>query len=313
MVTPAKLKEIPMTQTVLILGATGRFGRNAALAFAQAGWIVRRFDRARDDLDAAAQGADVIVSAWNPPYPKWKEQVPGLHARVIGAAKRADATVIVPANVYVFGPQAPAPWSDSTPHGAQNPLGRIRIDLEAAYRRAGVRTILLRAGDFIDTRASGNWFDAIMTKKLGKGQFSYPGNPDIPHAWAFLPDLCSAAVGLADRRAELPQFADFAFPGYTVTGHDMAEALARVTGHAVRLAPMSWLPLQLARPFWRMAACLLEMRYLWDTPHRLDGAKLAALLPGFRETPLQQALAQALQKPSVKRQIDPDQPVAAGG
>ena len=302
-----------MTQTVLILGANGRFGRNAALAFAQAGWKVRRFDRARDDLAVAAQGADVIVNAWNPPYTEWAKLVPALHDEVIRVAKQTGATVIVPGNVYVFGAQTPGPWSETTPHGAQNPLGRVRIEMEAAYRRAGVRTILLRAGDFIDTRASGNWFDRFMTNKLDKGLFTYPGNPDIDHAWAFLPDLCRAAVMLAEMRDDLPVFADIAFPGFTISGTDMAAALARVTGKTVQLKRMSWLPLVIARPFWKMATHLLEMRYLWDTPHRLDGARLNTLLPDFAPTPLDQALKQAIGGGSVQRQIDPDQTVSAGG
>jgi hypothetical protein len=56
---------------------------------------------------------------------------------------------------------------------------------------------------------------------------------------------------------------------------------------------MSWLPLHLARPVWPMARCLVEMRYLWDTPHRLDGARLRALLPEFGVTPPETALAAA--------------------
>ncbi|MCF6316055.1 MAG: hypothetical protein L3J30_07185 [Marinosulfonomonas sp.] len=48
-------------------------------------------------------------------------------------------------------------------------MGRIRTEMEAAYRDSGVRTIILRAGDFIDTQASGNWFDKVMTPKLDKG------------------------------------------------------------------------------------------------------------------------------------------------
>lgn len=290
-----------MEQTALILGASGRFGRHASAAFAAAGWQVRRFDRRRDDLDAAARDADVIVNAWNPPYPDWARQVPDLHARVIAAARQADATVIVPGNVYVFGAGTPAPWSETTPHRATNPLGRIRIDMEAAYRASGVRTILLRAGDFLDTEASGNWFDAVLTKSLGKGVLTYPGNPDIAHAWAFLPDVSRAAVDLADRRHDLPGFADIAFPGYTLSGRGLADGLARVMGRPVDLRPMSWLPLHLARPVWRMAGCLLEMRYLWDTPHSLDGTRFRGLLPAFRDTATDEALAAAIAPLAVRR------------
>jgi len=302
-----------MTHTALILGATGRFGRNACEQFSRAGWTIRRFDRASDDLATAARGADVIVNAWNPPYPDWAKLVPKLHADVIAAAKQSGATVIIPGNVYVFGAQTPDPWSESTPHNATNPLGRIRIDMEAAYRRSGVRCIILRAGDFLDTEASGNWFDAIMIKPLRKGVFTYPGDPDIAHAWAYLPDVCRAAVQLAGMRDRLPVFADIPFPGYTATGTEVTDHLCRITGSEVRLKSMSWLPLHLARPFWKMATSLLEMRYLWNTAHQLDGTLFASLLPDFRATPMHEALTSAIPAPLVQRQVDPDQAVPAGG
>ena len=282
-----------MSQTVLVLGASGRFGRNAADAFAAAGWQVRRFDRTADTLTAAVRGVDVIVNAWNPPYPDWAAQLPRLHAKVIAAAKSVDATVIVPGNVYVYGADTPAPWSVTSPHVAINPLGKVRRDMERAYRDSGVRTILLRAGDFIDTEASGNWFDQIMIPRLGKGVFTYPGRPDIPHAWAYLPDLVRACVALAEMRHGLGQFEDVPYPGYTLTGSDIALALSQVCGRDIRLKQMNWLPLHLARPFWKMARSILEMRYLWDTPHSLDGARFHALLPEFTETPLTVALRRA--------------------
>lgn len=297
--------------TVLILGATGRFGRNAADAFKAGGWNVRGFDRKTDTLDQAAKGADVIVNAWNPDYPDWAKQVPKLHADVIATAKRTGATVIVPGNVYLYGPDNGAIWGADTPHKAQNPLGRIRIEMERAYRDSGVRTIILRAGDFIDTKASGNWFDAVMTKPIGKGIFTYPGKSDIPHAWAFLPDLTRAAVQLADMRHRLNAFEDIAFPGYTLSGQEVATGLSRATGRDIRLKAMNWLPLQLAAPFWKMGRCLLEMRYLWNTPHQLSGDRFDTLLPEFRTTPIVTALASAVgqteaqtipaQEPSISR------------
>ncbi|MCA0873095.1 epimerase [Seohaeicola saemankumensis] len=301
-----------MSQTVLILGASGRFGRNAADQFARAGWTVRRFDRKRDRLNVAAKGADVIVNGWNPAYPDWQRQVPVLTAQVIEAAKLSGATVIVPGNVYVFGARTPAPWSETVPHRAENPLGQVRRTMEAAYRNSGVPTVILRAGDFLDTEASGNWFDMILTKWLAKGRFDYPGDPGIPHAWAFLPDLCRAAVHLAELRAELPRFADVPFAGYTLSGEDLRAGLERVTGKPVRLKRMSWLPLQLARPVWPMARSLIEMRYLWQTPHWLDGSLFHRLCPDFTVTPLDRALAAAIPGGLVQRQVDPDQTVPAG-
>lgn len=301
-----------MTQTALILGATGRFGRNAAEQFAAAGWAVREFDRSRDGLMASARGADVIVNGWNPAYTDWAAQVAELHARVIKVARQTGATVILPGNVYVFGPDTPAPWTAASDHGAKNPLGRIRIQMEEAYRQSGVRTILLRGGDFIDTQNSGNWFDKVLIKSLARGRFTYPGNPDIPHAWAYLPDYCRAIVQLAERRETLPAFTEIPFPGYTMTGREMAEILDRISPDPVRLGKMSWLPLILAQPFWRLAGCLLEMRYVWNTPHWLDRANFDRVLPGFQTTPVREALASAVSLPSIEQQINPNQTVAAG-
>lgn len=279
-----------MTQTVLILGKSGRFGRNAAQAFQAAGWSVRGFDRQTGNLTDAARGVDVIVNAWNPAYTDWAAQLPGLHKAVQEAAAIHGCCVILPGNVYVFGPDAPAPWSNKTPHLARNPLGRIRIALEQSYARAGVRTIVLRAGDFIDTCASGNWFDKIMVAKLARGVFTYPGRPDIPHAWAYLPDLARAAVALAEMRATLPVFCDVCYGGYTLSGQEMCAALPV----PARLTRMNWLPLRLAAPVWPMGRCLLEMRYLWDLPHTLDNSAFDALVPDMQTTPVAQALAGAV-------------------
>lgn len=294
-----------MTNTVLILGASGRFGHNASTAFQQAGWQVRHFDRATDTLREAVHGVQVIVNAWNPAYPDWAAEVPKLHAQVIEAARMVDATVIVPGNVYVYGPDNDPVWQPTTPHKATNPLGLIRREVEAAYRDSGVRTIILRAGDFIDTQPSGNWFDMIMTKALPRGIFRYPGRTDIPHAWAYLPDLTRAAVLLAESRDALNRFEDITFPGYTLSGGQMRDALSRVTGQELRLKQVNWLPFRLLSPFWKLAACLMEMRYLWNTPHELGGARFNALLPDFEITPVDTALKRAIawqdQKPSAVR------------
>lgn len=298
-----------MSSTVIVLGASGRFGGHAAAAFDAAGWTVRRFDRGTDNLTSAASGADVIVNAWNPPYHRWASDLPALTAQVIAAARASGATVIIPGNVYVFGAQAPDTLSEHTPHKASNPLGRLRIEMEDAYRAAGVRTIILRAGDFLDTAASGNWFDAIMTRRLARGRLTYPGPLDRRHAWAYLPDVARAAVALAERRGDLDTFEDVPFPGYTLTGQELAALLSQVTGRRIRTRRMAWWPLKMARPVWPLARGLVEMGYLWAMPHALDGGKFERLVPGFAATAPAAAVASAIGE----RDVHPDEAMARGG
>jgi nucleoside-diphosphate-sugar epimerase len=283
-----------MQQTVLILGGTGRFGRAAAEAFWNAGWRVRVFDRATDRLPDAAMSANVIVNGWNPPYTQWADLLPGLTDTVIEAARASGATVIQAANIYVYGAGSPETLGHETPHAAQNPLGRLRIAMEDRLRAAGIPVILLRAGDFIDTGASGNWFDRVLLAKLAKGRVEYPGDPDIPHAWAYLPDLGRAAVALAERRATLPRVEEVLFPGYALTGRELTRLVAAASGRPLRLARFAWWQLYLARPFWRLAGGLIEMRYLWNMPHRLDGTRFAEHVPAFRATPAEEAMAEAV-------------------
>lgn len=290
-----------MAKTVLILGASGRFGRNAQSSFSWAGWEVRRFDRKADALPDAAWGADLIINSWNPAYPDWARDVPKLTAQVIETAKDTGATVLIPGNVYNYGREMPEVLSERTPQRATNPLGRIRIEMEDAYRQAGVRTLILRAGDYIDTNASSNWFDQIITAKADRGIFRYPGNPDIPHAWAFLPDVTDMAAALAEDLGALDPFMEVCVPGFTLTGREMAHRISAVTGRRQEVRPMSWLPIQLARPVWRMAAPLLEMRYLWNTPHALTSHRAEALLPNFMPTSLTDAL-----EASLPEEINPD-------
>lgn len=282
-----------MTQTVLILGPTGRFGRNTATAFENAGWSVRRFDRKTDVLETAARGVDVIVNGWHPPYSQWEKLVLAMQPAIHRVALANDATVIIPGNVYMFGPHTPAPWSETSPHHARNPLGKIRIAMEQSYRDAGVRTIVLRAGDFLDTEASGNWFDKIMAPSLRKGAFTYPGALGLERAWAFLPDLGRAAVGLAELRGSLDRFCDVPFPGYTMSAEQVAQSLAQARGHDVRIKEMKWWPLRLAWPFMPDMKHIFEMRYIWNTAHSLDGTRFNTLLPDFKPTPAVDALRQA--------------------
>lgn len=80
------------------------------------------------------------------------------------------------------------------------------------------------------------------------------------------------------------------FEGYTLSGVGMAEHLADAAGRDIGVQPMFWLSIQLARPLWPMAKHLLEMRYLWGTPHMLVSDRLRSLCPGYRDTPVHEVL-----------------------
>ena len=306
---------------VLILGANGRFGLAAAQAFDAAGWEVlaqvRRAavagmpSRARivalptsdiDGIVAHAAGADVVVHAINPKdYTLWATELLPLARQGMDIAERLGARFALPGNVYNYGAGMPDTVTGRTPQWPTANKGRLRVQFEdeLRYRAPRLKSFVLHAGDFFGV-GSGVWFDQVIAKGVARGSLAYPGRRDVKHAWAYLPDMARAMVGLCELDT-LPDFIDIPFEGSTLTGDqllDAIEAVARGAGlggaRPFKRGGAPWpvfRVMALFMPLWRE---ILEMRYLWETPHGFDGSALARLLPGFRPTPLPVALRASL-------------------
>lgn len=313
-----------LRRTVLILGANGRLGCAAARAFDAAGWrvlaqvrrdpspalpvraVTVRIDLANTAaLATAAAGASVIVHAVNPVYTRWEDEaLPSLRLG-LALADKLGGHFMLPGNVYNFGATMPARLREDTPARPSTRKGEIRVQMEAliAQRAATGRftASVLRAGDFFGA-GTGNWFDMAIVKSLRAGKLVYPGPMDVPHAWAYLPDLADAFVRVAGQPGHA-QFANWHFEGYTLTG---AQLLAALEGAAadLGLAPpqgfrhggMPWALIRaggVVVPMWRELA---RMAYLWRVPHALDGRRLKALAGAGEAlpTPLSVALRDSL-------------------
>ena len=310
-----------MSNKVIVLGAKGRFGRAAVSAFAKAGWRVTASGRNMQDYSAidavsvvdcdvmdkanlmeVCRGFDVIVNAVNPPYDAWAATIPTITMNVIEAANASSATIMLPGNVYNYGAQMPERLREDTVHQPTTRKGRIRVDMEQAHRDAtkhGVQTIVLRGGDFIEGVDTGNWFETFITSGVSKGKFMYPGRNDISHAWAYLPDMAEALVRLAERRTDFTSFEEFGFEGFSATGREMQGAIEDYLGQSLRLKSMPWGVIRVLALFRPMMREVLEMRYLWDTPHSVDGTKLNNVLGDFQQTTLDECIASVIHKPAI--------------
>lgn len=316
------LKENSMTNTVLILGARGRFGLAVASAFAAAGWqvlgqtrpgaatpVVAGVQWLGIDLTdaaallAAARGAAVVVHALNPAYTSraWQTQAPAMLDAAIDVTRALNATLMLPGNVYNYGKSMPAVLREDTPQIAHTSMGQVRMAMESQLQRSGVRSVVIRAGNFFGA-GRGTWFDTAMVKNLRKGVFSYPGPVDVATAWAYLPDLARAFVAVAQRRAQLPVFEVLHFAGHTLNAQNWVQVLQPLAraqawikpGAELKLSSLPWPLIRLGAVFMPTWASLLEMRYLWQTPHALANEKLSALIGCESHTPLVDAAQDAL-------------------
>lgn len=304
-----------MPSTVLILGAAGRIGQVLGPAFAEAGWdvlaqarkalpesLVR--DRVRAvrcnaadvaTLTEAAQGAAVIVNALNPPYTEWDRLALPLGDAALALARASGALLMFPGNVYNFGRVLPSVLTPATAERGDTPKARTRIEMEARLAAAtDVDSVVIRAGDFFGGPGKGAWMDTALVSKLGSGKFVYPGDPDIAHAWAYLPDLARAFVRVAERRSELRGHHRLHFAGHTLTGNALKSALEPIVGRSLRTVNLPWGVIRLGAPFMPMWRELVAMRYLWERPHALDDSSLRTLIGAPPHTPLPSALRSAL-------------------
>ncbi len=307
--------------SVLILGANGRLGAVATTAFAAAGWRVLAQARSTPaslppgarhiaidladtaGLAAAAAGARAVVHAVNPPYTRWATDLLPLANQGMDVARRLDALFMLPGNVYNFGAGMPPLLVEDAPQRPTARKGRLRCDLEAemaARADRGLRSVVIRAGDFFGA-GTGTWFDLVMLKSMAQGKLVYPGPTDVPHAWAWLPDLARVFVAVAGARLDQP-FVRLHYPGYTLTGTELLDAVIRAAT-SLGLAPsagfrrrgMPWGIIRLGRlvvPMWREIA---EMAYLWEVPHALDGSALRRLIGDLPTTSLEIAMRDTLQ------------------
>ncbi|PPQ38552.1 Nucleoside-diphosphate-sugar epimerase [Rhodoblastus acidophilus] len=312
-------------KTALVLGATGGIGGETAAALLRHGWSVTALARnpgAREpvgpdplaaarwiagdalnprDVSRAAEGASVIVHAVNPPgYRDWGKLVLPMIDATIAAAETFGARIVLPGNIYNYGPDAFPLLKEDSPQHPRTAKGRIRVELERRLEEASRRrapALIVRFGDFFGPAPGANWFSQSMaTPGTRLRSITYPGAPRTGHSWAYLPDAGETFARLLDRADRLEPFARFHFEGHwDPDGKWMVRAIAEMLGRPeMKVNPLPWRRIGFAGLFQQTAREIYRMRYLWRAPVRLDNSKLVAFLGREPHTSFSQAVGETL-------------------
>jgi nucleoside-diphosphate-sugar epimerase len=319
------LEEITMnnTRSIVILGANGRLGSAACIAFAQAGWRVLAQVRrpglhtwptgveelnlpieAPEAWTAVLPQAHWVLHASNPVYTRWRQEALPLVEQSLALAQALGARWVLPGNVYNYGAKLPERIDAHTPFAPDHDKARIRVAMEElaqAHSERGLPVSIVRAGDFYG-HGQGTWLDLVVAKRWRQARLTYPGPLDKAHAWAYLPDYAQTLVALAQRPQPLPDFEALRFGGHTLNGAQLLAAIQQAADElmpgrtrAWRTERMPWWLLRLGSglvPMWRE---VLAMRYLWTSPHEIVSSEWPQA--GGSEppsTPVAQAMTQAL-------------------
>jgi nucleoside-diphosphate-sugar epimerase len=306
-------------RTAFIVGATGGIGSEVATALLRRSWRVRALTRrppevaeqasgrlgiewirgdamVAADVIAAAQGSHLIFHGANPPrYENWAGLALPMLDSSIAAAKASGARIVFPGTVYNFGPDAFPLLSERSPQRPLTRKGQIRVDMERRLETAataGVRALIVRAGDYFGPRAGNSWFSqGLISSGRPLRSIAYPGPRAVGHAWAYLPDVAETIAQLLER--DLAAFEVFHFEGHWFErGIQIAAVVRRVVGNPrLPIRSFPWWAVYAASPFVAMFREMIEMRYLWREPLRLDNAKLIAFLGNEPRTPIDEAVA----------------------
>lgn len=306
-------------KTMLILGATGGIGGEVTHAALRRGWTVRALNRQAQrmgsdrrgiewiqgdamneaDVVAAAHGVDVIVHAVNPPaYKNWALWVLPMLRNTLSAARQTGARIVLPGTLYNYGPETFPVIAENAPQRPRTRKGAIRVQMETLLREAssqGVRSLIVRAGDYFGPKAGNNWFSQMVTAGRPVSHVTRIGKAGVGHQWAYLPDVAETMLRLLEIEDRLNDVENIHMAGHwDDTGMRMVEAVQRVVAKPVSVRAFPWWLLACIWPFVRLLRELHEMRYLWMRPIRLDNARLLELLGTEPHTELDGAIEASL-------------------
>jgi len=290
--------------SVLILGATGGFGNELTRQMASQGWRVRAVSRKSHnnndnsgsiewivgDLDrpktlvAAARGVDMIVHAVNVPYQHWNPTMLNYTRTIIDLALDNDAQLMFVGNVYNAGIPADGMINEHTPNAPINGLGEIRAQLEDMIINAsehGLRTTIMRFGDFFGPDVgTSNWFN-VCTKAIGKNKLMFAGDAEIPHTWAYLPDAAKACAKVAALRlaeTDSPNHMVLPFTGHVFSFAQLQSVFESITGQDIKVNKAPWTFYKVLGWVVPLMREIVSTRYLWQHDIRLDGCALNEFL-----------------------------------
>jgi nucleoside-diphosphate-sugar epimerase len=292
----ACLKEMSMNTEIVIFGY-GPVGRATAERLVAQGLSVRVAQRSRpvdlltgasfqtcNVLDAAAarravEGAGQIVVAIGFPYLSdiWRRVWPRAMENLISACEANGARMVFVDNLYMYGPQRDPLREDMllTDYGVK-PTVRAEITRlwMTACKVGRVRAAALRAPDFYGPGVSQSHLGELAFGAIAKGKRAFLiAPPDMPHDFAYVPDIARAVVTLLDAPDDAFGQSWHVPCAPIKTPREILELGARALGVKLRInaLPLWLLPaIGLVSPLMRE---INEMRFQWDRPYRVDTRK----------------------------------------
>ncbi len=238
-----------------------------------------------------------IFHGINYPYNKWEGNMEEVTRNVIEAAAQNKATILFPGNVYNYGLTA-RPITETDHPNPNTREGAIRVRLEKLLQQAAAegkcKVLLLRLPDFWGPNVTNEGVAPIFNGALTGKPMPWLVNLDIPHQLVYTPDAARVFYQLL-QKAPSENFTLYNYGGEVVLSmRQLFQQIASLAGTTPRYKLYSKGFVRFMGLFIPVLRELKEMLYLYDQTIVLDDSKLKKALPGFRPTPLPEAIRTTL-------------------
>jgi nucleoside-diphosphate-sugar epimerase len=303
-----------MKRTHVVVGAAGGLGSAIVRRLLADGQhvraVVRSTERAqqvlpddvqRDVADAtdakstrkACKDAAVIYHCINVPFDSWEMVLPKVTDNILAAARDAGAVLLLPGNVYGYGPLQKTPAAEDHPLAATSKKGQLRNQIEKqlldAHRAGSVRTVIPRFPNIYGPNVTSRLSLPIFREAMSGVAASWPGRSDVPHDLVYVDDAATACVLLATTESAWGQTWHVPGPG-PLTGRQFIEMVYAAAGTEPTIEPVKQDAMRFSGGAMSDTAELADLMYLYEQPLMLDGRKFAKAFPSFRYTPHPEAV-----------------------
>jgi len=296
-----------------VLGATGGAGSAVVRELLARGKRVRATSRrppveqnprvewvALDALDAAGvaracEGAAVVYHCVNVPYSDWERKLIPIADNVIEGAAAVGATLVVPDNLYAYGP-SDGPMTETTLHRPVGHKGRLRGELErrylAAHKAGRIKLTIGRASDFFGAAGTSAPIVLALDPMLAGKRAQWLANLDMAHTLSYLPDVGWGLVTLGEQPQSLGQV--WHIPAAeALTGREFITIVAEIMQQVPQMSVITRPILLLAGLFDAQIREAAEVYYQFARPFVMDATKFVRAF-GSRITPHREALEQTI-------------------
>lgn len=242
--------------------------------------------RSCDVLDAkqviaAAGGVEQIVVSVGLPYKGsvWRRQWPRVMTHLVAVGEASGARIVFVDNLYMYGPQR-EPLREDMPLTQFGAKPRARAEATRIWMKAceagRAKIAALRAPDFYGPNVGLSMLGETSIGALARGKAaSLIVPPDMPHDYAYVPDIARAVETLLDAPDDAYGQAWHVPCAPIRTTRELLELAASALDRKLKLNVFPGPIVRLLGLFVPFLREFPEMRFQWDRPYHVDSSKFA--------------------------------------